>query len=577
VTVENAGDLGTLTYLWSPAPVSGQGTNHARYDAIGIKRVIVTNNATGCKDTCDAEITQDANVPDLSCSGDLLTCDSTLASARVTVNNEGDLGTLTYLWIPAPVSGQGTNHARYDADGTKRVVVTDTETGCVDTCATDIDEDLTAPDLSCSGDVLTCDSTGASAQVTIENEGDLGTVTYLWSPAPVSGQGTNHARYDAIGTKRIIVTNNATGCKDTCETEITDGRSSPQCSIEPSDTSVCPGESVQFCAEGTAGEAPYSFSWSGPNGYTNTGACVTVSDSGLYTVTVEDANGCTSTCNATLRNEDCGTLCTFTQGGWGSKCPKPQIGNPLSTQPGCIRDNYFAQIFPTGVTIGDASGYLVRWTTAKAVEDYLPAGGTPRALSASATNPTSTGAGVLGGQILALTLNVAYSCGGAFEDLGISDGSCYGDFVIPDYCGKFAGITVQEFLDIANLVLSGDLSAADGYNAKFSDINFTATCLNELFDDCDPTAPAFSLVDLARQGLLLGDVNYDRQVTTSDLIYLTNFVMKQGPAPKPINAVGNVYWDDQIINSKDIIFLSDWLLKQSPLTRSMDTGELGSK
>jgi hypothetical protein len=268
------------------------------------------------------------------------------------------------------------------------------------------------------------------------------------------------------------------------------------------------------------------------------------------------------------------TGCTFTQGGWGTKCPPGQVGDPESTQPGCIRDNYFAAIFPTGVSIGDASGFKAIWTTSAAVEAYLPAGGAPRPLSQNYTNPTSTSAGVLGGQILALTLNVAYSCGGAFEDLGITEGGfCYGSFVIPDYCGKFAGLTVYEFLNIANLVLSGDASAADGYNATWSDINFTATCLNELFDNCDPSAPTFSLVDLAKSGLVLGDVNYDGVISSSDLIYLSNYVYRAGSTPIPILAVGNVYWDDQKVNSLDVVFLADWLLKQPVLTGEANTGD----
>ncbi|HSG99937.1 MAG TPA: hypothetical protein VLB27_07810, partial [candidate division Zixibacteria bacterium] len=214
VTINNPGELGSVTYVWSPAPVSGQGTNHARYSSPGDKKVVVTDLATGCKDSCTATITQDITAPDLTCAGDLLTCDSTLASATVTINNPGELGSLSYVWSPAPVSGQGTAEARYDAPGDKKVVVTDLATGCKDSCTATITQDITAPDLTCAGDTLTCDSTLASATVSINNPGELGTVSYVWSPAPVSGQGTNHARYDAAGDKKVVVTDLATGCVD---------------------------------------------------------------------------------------------------------------------------------------------------------------------------------------------------------------------------------------------------------------------------------------------------------------------------------------------------------------------------
>jgi len=210
-----------VTYLWTPAPVSGQGTAHARYDAPGNKKAVVTITATGCKDSCEAVITQTVTKPVLSCSGDELTCDSTFASAIVTSNPSTGV---TYLWTPAPVTGQGTAHARYNASGTKKVVVTITATGCKDSCNAVITQNVTKPVLSCSGDELTCDSTFASAIVT--SNPSTG-VTYLWTPAPVSGQGTAHARYDAPGTKWVVVTITATGCKDSCNAVITQTTTKP--------------------------------------------------------------------------------------------------------------------------------------------------------------------------------------------------------------------------------------------------------------------------------------------------------------------------------------------------------------
>ena len=59
-------------------------------------------------------LTQDVDNPDLTCEGDHLTCDSLLASAKVTVENPAELGTLTYVWstsrgTPAPCCIQTKN------------------------------------------------------------------------------------------------------------------------------------------------------------------------------------------------------------------------------------------------------------------------------------------------------------------------------------------------------------------------------------------------------------------------------------------------------------------------------------
>jgi hypothetical protein len=202
-------------------------------------------------------------------------------------------------------------------------------------------------------------------------------------------------------------------------------------------------------------------------------------------------NGCPTSCEVTF---ECisEVFCTFTIGGWGSDCPAPQVGNPLSTQPGCIRDHYFSSVFPTGVTIGHVGRYTALWTNAAAVNTFLPGGSTPGVFNQNYTNPATTTAGVLASQILGLTLNVKYSCAGVFYTLGMSEaGFCYGSYVINSAeCGtRFAGITVDSFLVLANKVVSGQIVVFRGHVLKPSHVNLTATCLNELYDACDPFAP----------------------------------------------------------------------------------------
>ena len=215
------------TYCWTKRPYSGSClsttatltiSNATLADADSY-RVIVTD-ANNLKDTCYA-ILMVGSPPTLTCAGDELTCDSTQASATVTSNpSEG----VSYFWSPAPVSGQNTAHARYDTQGDKWVVVTITATGCKDSCKAVITQNKTTPTLTCKGDTLTCDSSLASATVTSNpSEG----VSYFWSPAPVSGQNTAHARYDTQGDKWVVVTITATGCKDSCKAVITQNVTKP--------------------------------------------------------------------------------------------------------------------------------------------------------------------------------------------------------------------------------------------------------------------------------------------------------------------------------------------------------------
>ncbi len=155
---------------------------------------------------------------------------------------------------------------------------------------------------------------------------------------------------------------------------------------------------------------------------------------------------------------------TFTQGGWGS---------PSNSAPGKIRDQYFNTVFPIGLVIGNASGnYHLTLTSASAVKDYLPDGGTAAAYTQNYSNPTSH-INVLSGQLAALKLNVAFSAAGV---LG-SNTTKLGDLVIAS--GPFYGKTVSQMLALAEIAIGG--GSLNGYT--FSQFNDAATAVNENFDN----------------------------------------------------------------------------------------------
>ena len=192
-------------------------------------------------------------------------------------------------------------------------------------------------------------------------------------------------------------------------------------------------------------------------------------------------------CQTIVRLPCDGEYCTFTQGGWGNGCPKPQQDDPMSDQSGCIRDYYFDSVFPSGVTIGIPAGstHGATWTTAGAVENFLPATGTSAALSGDLTDPETTPAGVLAGQLLALRMNSRYSCEGIFNIALNPSAGCLGTQPLPTSCaGKFAGMTVDEFLAVADSAIAGVPGVLEAHGADYSDFNETATCVNELYNTC---------------------------------------------------------------------------------------------
>ncbi len=167
-------------------------------------------------------------------------------------------------------------------------------------------------------------------------------------------------------------------------------------------------------------------------------------------------------------------FCGYTQGGWGSRCH--------GQNPGCFRDQYFDTVFPDGMQVGGAP-FAILFTSSAAVEAFLPQGGTGRMLTRNHVDPTSTEAGVFGGQVTALQLNVAAS----EADLAYTpDGQRLGDAVIGG--GPFEGLTIRELLALAEAVLAGNAAELEPYGATLSTLNDWVSWANE-GGACASTSP----------------------------------------------------------------------------------------
>jgi hypothetical protein len=180
--------------------------------------------------------------------------------------------------------------------------------------------------------------------------------------------------------------------------------------------------------------------------------------------------------------------CTFGCWDWSAACLEEDYNHDLSTFPACIRDEFFDDLFFQGVLIGleDPPYHSAWWSSAQAIEDFVCGYGIPKALERDYVDPVRNELrGVLAGELLALVLNREFSCGGYFEGLGYPAAtSCYGDYVIPDSVPKFAGLTVDQFLVVANRAVGGDAGALTPYGANLMHLWQATAFLNWQFSDC---------------------------------------------------------------------------------------------
>lgn len=218
-----------------------------------------------------------------SCTG-TVSCNG---SAAATVTG-GDGGPYTYAWAP---SGGTTSAATGLCAGTYTLTATD-GLGCINKATTVIG--VTPMSLSFVNISANC-SSSCTGKSTVTATGGSGPYTYSWS----SSAGTNATATGLCGGSSYTVTvTDATGCSKVAVTTIS---SNPLVTINSFNTNdascadVCNGSAS---ANISAGVMPYTYAWA-PSAGTNataTGLC----ESTTYTLTVSDANGCTSTATVSV-------------------------------------------------------------------------------------------------------------------------------------------------------------------------------------------------------------------------------------------------------------------------------------
>ena len=134
--------------------------------------------------------------------------------------------------------------------------------------------------------------------------------------------------------------------------------------------------------------------------------------------------------------------------------------------------------------VGTPGQYFMAFSGASAVAAYIPANGAPEALS----NPTNSPSGLFGGDVVALTLNVDISNAGFLHG---TSSIPFGNLDLTNFSDGLSGLnglTVSQFLGIANTCLGDgscpygldnvaaiadelDASFDDGSVSKFADSN----------------------------------------------------------------------------------------------------------
>jgi gliding motility-associated-like protein len=274
-SVAVSGGTPGYTFSWNTVPV--QTGPAASSLCVGNYTCTVTD-VNACVSATVATITQTVFI-NVTSSGSTLSCYQS-CDGIASANASGGTPPYTYSWNPT-APPQTTQNATNLCAGTYTVTAIDSN-GCFNTATVNfsnppkISPVITKTNAACNG---VCNGS-ASASVS----GGTGAYTYSWSPG---GQTTSTVNGLCAGTYTLTVSDSKS-----CDSVVTVIIGQPVPIVPnpsvtpPSTCSVCDG-AITVAPSGGAGTYTYSWAPGGSTAATISGLCT-----GVYTVTIKDANGC---------------------------------------------------------------------------------------------------------------------------------------------------------------------------------------------------------------------------------------------------------------------------------------------
>jgi gliding motility-associated-like protein len=282
----NTGSI-NLTVTGGTAPYTYSWSNNATIQdpltlVAGTYTVTVTD-ANGCTATTSATITQPAAALALSTTQVNVLCNgNNTGSINLTVT--GGTAPYTYAWSNASTGEDPQNLT----SGTYTVTVTDAN-GCTATTSATITQPQAPLALSTTQVNVLCNGNNTGS-INLTVTGGTGPYTYAWS--------NNATVQDPLtlvaGTYSVTVTD-ANGCTATTSATITQPQSALTVTTQTQNI-ICPNGTGSINSIPAGGVSPYTYSWTNQATTQNINGLQV----GIYTVTVNDFNGCQANASGTI-------------------------------------------------------------------------------------------------------------------------------------------------------------------------------------------------------------------------------------------------------------------------------------
>lgn len=317
-SISASGGTAPYTYTWS-----GPGTaNTASISGVvaGAWQVTVTDH-NGCSAILPVNINQPAqalsgsvvSVTDVRCHGAI--------TGGATVQGSGGTGPYAYSWNTVPVRYGATLSGV--AAGSYQVTITD-----VEQCSVVVPVNIAQPANALNATIANVQDArchgAADGSATVGVSGGTAPYTYQWNTTPA--QTTATATGLLTGEWTVVVTD-ANGCSRSVKVQVGQpGALTITGTVVPA---MCMGgANGSVDASVTGGTAPYTYAWTGAGGFSSSAQDISGLPSGGYTLTVQDARGCTANRTFQVSQPGLFTLSAVLSAynGYGVSCPTASNG-----------------------------------------------------------------------------------------------------------------------------------------------------------------------------------------------------------------------------------------------------------
>ncbi len=364
ITTTVAGGTTPYTYNWG-----GGITTKDRTGLTAAAYSITVTDANGCSTTRSITLTEPTALVTSSTATNI-TCNG-LNNGSMNLTVSGGVTPYTFAWSNAAT----TQNISALAPGTYTATITDannctkTQTKTITQPAAALSAAATATPVNCFG--------GNNGSATVSAAGGTTPYTYTWSNAATT------AAISSLSAATYTVTvKDANNCTTTTTATVTQPAASISATLAKTDISCNAGSNGTITTTVAGGTTPYSYNWGG--GITTKDR--TVLTAAAYSITVTDANGCSTTRSITLTE------------------PAALTVNSTATNVSCNGSNNGAMSL---IVAGGITPYSFLWSTSATIQNIVSlvsgtysvtvtdANNCSKALSKTITQPT----------VLAVTLN----------------------------------------------------------------------------------------------------------------------------------------------------------------------------